>query len=204
VFKYFNGPGVFIDKLTDEQLLPIEQEICSIQNDFSKATPFNKNLAGNIKKEYQLFSSFKYLESLVSPYCIEYQKEFNYPGAEIPLFLNGAWVNFQTAGEFNPIHDHVGVFSFVIWHKIPYLIKDEIDNSPGKDSNYNVSGNFTFYYTDTLGDIKAYNIPADQSMENSIMVFPSKLKHSVHPFYSSDEYRISVAGNFSVKLPSIK
>jgi hypothetical protein len=206
MFKYFfQGPGFVYDTLTDEQMLPIQKEIDSIQDDFSKATPFNKNLAGNIEKEYQLFDSFKYVESLVLPYCREYQETFNYPqAANIPLALTGLWVNFQKAGEFNPVHDHVGLYSFVIWNKIPYKIEDEINTGPGVNSNYQVAGNFTFFYTNPLGEIITHNIPADETMKNRIILFPSKLKHSVYPFYSSDEYRITVAGNFGLQLPGSK
>ena len=43
--------------------------------------------------------------------------------------------------------------------------------------------------------IREYNISADEKYENTLMVFPSSLYHSVNPFYTSDEYRISVSGN---------
>jgi hypothetical protein len=189
------------DTLTDEQMLPIRKEIASIQDDFSKATPFNKNLAGNIEREYQLFDNFKYVESLVLPYCYEYQQTFNYPPIEnIPLSLTGLWVNFQKAGEFNPVHNHSGLYSFVIWNKIPYNIEDECNSAHSINSNYQVAGNFTLFYTDPLGEITTYNIPADKTMQNRVIVFPSKMKHSVYPFYSSDEYRITVAGNFGLQL----
>ena len=39
--------------------------------------------------------------------------------------LNGLWVNFQKKCEFQPIHNHTGQFSFVIWMDIPYHWKDE-------------------------------------------------------------------------------
>ena len=35
-------------------------------------------------------------------------------------YMNRLWVNYQKKYEFNPLHDHSGMFSFVIWMKIPY------------------------------------------------------------------------------------
>ena len=40
------------------------------------------------------------------------------------LELHNLWVNYQKH-EFNPIHIHDGLFSFIIWHKVPYKMEDE-------------------------------------------------------------------------------
>ena len=39
---------------------------------------------------------------------------------ETELILDQLWVNYQYKTEFNPYHDHAGVYSFAIWMKIPY------------------------------------------------------------------------------------
>jgi hypothetical protein len=51
-----------------------------------------------------------------------------------------------------------------------------------------------------LGRIKQVPIPVDSSYEGTIMMFPSALNHGVYPFYTSDEYRISVSGNIRIKV----
>ena len=33
-----------------------------------------------------------------------------------------------------------------------------------------------------------------------ILLFPSEMYHGVYPFYTSDDYRISVSGNFNFKI----
>jgi len=111
-------------------------------------------------------------------------------------------VNFQKKYEFNPIHDHTGIMSFVIWMQIPYLMEDELKASPGASANPNLAGHFAFHYTNTLGDICHFFIPADKTQENTILLFPARMKHSVFPFYSSDDFRITVSGNFTVKKPA--
>ena len=118
----------------------------------------------------------------------------------MPLGVSDVWVNFQSKHEFNPAHDHSGVLSFVLWINIPYTIKEENEKSPGKKSKRPLSGHFGFYYTNILGQICFYDIPADTTMENCMLIFPSKLTHTVHPFYSSDEYRISVSGNIVFQI----
>ena len=42
-------------------------------------------------------------------------------------------------------------------------------------------------------------LPVDKTWEGMMLMFPSKLHHSVYPFYTSDEKRISVSGNISIK-----
>jgi hypothetical protein len=86
--------------------------------------------------------------------------------------------------------------SFVLYLKVPYLIEDEMLKGPGKESNYNSSGFFSFHYTNSLGELQNHRIDTDETYENCMIMFPSKMMHSVSPFYTSDEYRISVSGNF--------
>ena len=57
---------------------------------------------------------------------------------------------------------------------------------------------FEFTYTDILGHIRGESIAVDKTYEGNILMFPSGLHHMVHPFYSTDKYRISVAGNIKV------
>lgn len=123
------------------------------------------------------------------------------------LSFDTFWVNFQKKYEYNPIHNHTGMFSFVIWHKIPYHIKDEISLGAGKITgdgiNKNLNGTFEFHCLNTVNqnsDMSNCIIPADKKWENMICLFPSSLMHSVNPFYSSDDYRITLSGNIFLKL----
>ena len=77
-------------------------------------------------------------------------------------------------------------------------MEEELRNSPGAGSSSNMAGCFNFHYTNILGELVCCPIHADKSMENFIMMFPAKLNHSVSPFYTSNEFRISVSGNFVV------
>lgn len=201
---HFPNHGFLSTKLTEEQLEPVKSEINEVRENFELGIKANDALAGNIRQEYRLPKSRDYLEKLIVPFLHDYDKHFNYNryikllDKDMPMRMNDPWVNFQRKHEFNPIHDHSGIYSWVIWIKVPYLINDELAASPGKDSLDPVSGHFEFQYTTTLGSIQPYKIAADQTMENTLIVFPSKLTHQVYPFYSSDDYRISVSGNFVI------
>jgi hypothetical protein len=86
--------------------------------------------------------------------------------------------------------------SFVIWIKVPYDIETEKRNAPGSRSNSNFPGHFEFSYCNILGNITHKQIPADKSYENYICMFPAKMVHCVYPFFTSDDYRITISGNF--------
>jgi hypothetical protein len=204
-WKQFNNIGFITVKLSDEQLKPIKDEIKKIQTNPSLYTRANDELVGNIEHEYNLKESNKYVENLILPYINEYEKQFKYLedihvlNKNLPLgFDKPAWVNFMRKHEFNPIHKHSGIFSFVIWIDIPYSIEDEMKQDYCKSSKIPVPGHFEFLYTNTMGEIASYYIPADKTYNNTLIIFPANLKHGVYPFATSDGVRISVSGNYKL------
>lgn len=121
------------------------------------------------------------------------------PAEQVELELERIWINIQRKGEFLPMHNHSGVYSFVIWSDIPFSIEDEIRSSPNPTTEKNRAGLFQFVYIDTLGKIGLLTLPVDKKWQGRICVFPSELNHQVYPFYSSDDVRVSIAGNFRIK-----
>ena len=200
-YHTFPNIGYLEVDLTDDELSPIKKEIETIQNDFSKGIKHNSNLAGNLEQEYQLVESTIHLNRVVFTYLREYDRITEFTQRlvmltdDCPMVIDRPWVNFQKKHEFNPPHHHSGIASFVIWIKIPYDIKDEINTPLSKNSINPTAGHFSFHYTNALGELNHYQIPADKSMEGKMLVFPAGLTHSVYPFYTSDDYRISVSGN---------
>lgn len=203
----FTNYGFIGAKFSESDLAPIKTEINNIQNNFElyKDQKRNNKLAGNIKREYQLIESQKYIEKLLMPLVGAYDKDFNYMRtvsmltSNVPIVLDDCWVNFQRKYEFNPAHNHSGIYSFVIWINVPYDMEEERKLSPGAESNDNSAGSFSFLYNDTTGKINPFTIPIDKNMENNVVFFPSNIFHTVYPFFSSDGYRISVSGNFKLK-----
>lgn len=176
-------------------------EINQIGSDFAVADRMNDKLAGNIQNEYALHKCRSNVGSFVSHMVDEYEKHFNYLkyihvlNKNTPVTLNSLWVNFQKKYEFNPLHDHAGVFSFVFWMKIPFNKNEEAKIFADTKPSYIKQGCFEFAYQNVLGDIQVEKV--DDSVEGNFCLFPAGLNHSVYPFYTSDEYRITVAGNLN-------
>jgi hypothetical protein len=201
--------GIIKSQASPELMTIVGAEVLKIQSDFSKGTPKNKTLAGNILHEYQLFDCCSALEIKTREMAMMHQEAYgeNYTvglnahtniledGKKPNLKLTSAWVNFQQKGEFNPLHNHTGLYSFVLWYKIPYYSNIEDSAGPGRKSNNKLAGKFQFHYTDILGNITGAVLPIDNKWEGQILLFPALLNHQVYPFYSSNDYRISIAGN---------
>jgi hypothetical protein len=202
---YFKTIGFVSKKFTDEELKPIKDEINLIQQNWKDAIPANTTLAGKIKKEYVLSSSIGHIQELLNPLISAYDQEFDYFSPisvntrNCPVMLETAWVNFQEKYEYNPVHNHGGLMSFVIWVKIPFSLEEESKIFPDTPRSAE-NGSFSFLYTNTNGQIRNYTIPVDSSYENVCVMFPSTMMHCVHPFYTSNDYRISVSGNFKIQV----
>ena len=160
------------------------------------------NLAGQIHESNVLVDrSDWFWQHTLQPLCVEYYQEFDNLGGNIPVnqahpyYLNSFWVNYQKQGEFNPLHDHGGVYSFVIWMKIPTKHFEQNKNPISLKSNTHVISAFQFQYTNILGKMQPYDYEMNPEMEGTILFFPSQLRHCVYPFYNCDEDRISISGN---------
>ena len=159
---------------------------------------YNSELAGNIKEEYQIdISNFDTrFDLLLYDMCDAYEHHFHYINEQyrsltkpLPHELDKMWVNYQKKYEFNPPHNHSGVFSFVIWIQIPYDLKEEIKHEHTRRASL---FNFLFPQIDGMKNEPLY---VDKSWEGQMILFPSSQFHYVNPFYTSDDYRISISGN---------
>lgn len=130
------------------------------------------------------------------------------------------WVNFQKKFEYNPTHAHDGHLSFIYWCKIPYTTASELEKTPSPsaigNSGENYNGATSFYYnrdkwyaetgTTKLNPLESFGasmitLPLTSEWEGTLCIFPSYQLHSVYPFYSSDDFRISYSGNIVFRKP---
>jgi len=175
----------------------------------NKKEKWNARLAGNISSSYLLMdrSDWFWLNA-IKPLVAKYAEEFENMGENIPTIqshpyhLSKWWVNYQHKHEFNPLHDHSGVYSFVIWMKIPTSFSDQKKNPFANQANDNSISNFLFQYLNILGQSTDYRYEMSPEWEGTLLFFPSQLLHVVYPFYDCDEDRISVSGN--IKLNTMK
>lgn len=162
-------------------------------------------LAGNIHESNVLIDRADwFFTNTLLPLCDKYAKNFENLGDSLPAkqshpyYLSQFWVNYQKQNEFNPLHDHNGVYSFVIWMKIPTRHEEQNKNPIAFFSNSYSISTFKFYLTDILGRIKSFTYQMNPEIEGTMLFFPSRLNHTVYPFYNCEEDRISISGNIQI------
>jgi len=173
-----------------------------------KKEDYKSKLAGNINESFAIHDENNFFYNKV---CIPLVEEFRiknhgndpfdkrYVQMEFntPLLLNEFWVNYQYQTEFNPFHQHGGVYSFAIWLKIPYDWNEQIElpQFKGTKKEDRKAGIFEFEYIDSLGSIRSYKYHLTPKFEGSMVFFPAALRHSVYPFFGTKEPRVSISGN---------
>ena len=162
-----------------DNLLGIKRE----EEDLEKLNPIQSYFGMETQSSREYTQSYeKYYETLPI-------------NARHPYFMQKLWVNYQKENEFNPLHDHTGIYSFVIWMKIPTNHFEQNKNPISLDSNSHKISVFDFQYTDMLGSIRNYAYEMSPKVEGTMLFFPATLKHQVYPFYNCDEERVSISGN---------
>ena len=192
------GPAIYKATLEDNVILFFK--------DVAKETKtahysVGQSLAGNIKNQFAIAMNEektlffnKEIKKHVHKALEEFDRKYD-ENSKIDLdklkfnFGSGPWINFQRAGEFNPIHTHTGELSAIIYIDIPECIAIEnnktLSNAPcaGAVSWIFGSGMLAteFHYT-------------HQPKTGELFLFPSGLQHMVYPF-KSDVERVSLSFN---------
>ena len=177
-----------------------------------RAEKTNHTLLGHIKEEYSIkkfdddFLKFLYEECLGHRNLKRWllAPEITVLSENRPFYVDNMWVNYMKKHEFNPPHQHTGLFSFVVFVKIPYDLKEEEayfkDVKVEPNTNTQHTSKFAFINQDYSGSIRIDCLPVDKSFEGKIIFFKASQIHQVFPFYTSDEYRITLSGNIKFKV----
>jgi len=170
-----------------------------------KQTDATKSLVGNISKSAYIEDKDNWFYENVLKECTEmiYFKDWNnYYNVHVakfappPVFeLKDIWVNYQKQHEFNPPHNHGGIFSFVVFMKIPTHWKEQHALPWLKDSRNPCASDFHFILGQGMGPVQLIPIPLCPEDEGRILFFPAWLTHQVLPFYECEEERITISGN---------
>ena len=172
-----------------------------------KENKHNSRLAGNLSESLVLSDHNNILEDYLREPCTLYVSDFlmsspvnrnifmEQEDHSAKLTLASLWVNHQKQHEFNPLHHHSGVVSFVIWLKIPTDYRDQHLLPFVANSNLPSASNFEVLYSRIDGSLATHAFFLDEKAEGQILMFPSNLMHQVYPFYHCDEERVSISGN---------
>jgi len=177
-----------------EKLLQITDS--SLDNEYRKS--YNDQLAGEIENEWELDSEYldrtwfkEYIDKLSWKYFRALGSQYHIENDEIPkslvVFRNNidkmkivsSWFNDQRDNEYNPIHNHTGFLSGVLYLKIPeYLPSRKTKDTDGaisfmgnESKTDGIMTNSTLTISPKVGDL---------------FLFPSSLKHQVYPFRTTD------------------
>ena len=204
--RHFPNVGVAEGTLPEE----IVENIWTLINE-AKEQPVDMKpeLAGNISSSIRLNAGSpllddfnqKVLPALIGTHIESYGAPWRAHMKEGQnWYLERLWVNFQKKHEFNPPHDHSGVYSFVIWMQIPTSYAEQKKLPICAESNADGSiSNFGFHYTNSLGRVSQFFYNMEKEAEGYMVMFPSEMKHEVFPFYENDGERISISGNIDIR-----
>jgi hypothetical protein len=196
----FTVPGYLTCKLPEFVKEELEKSIEKTLKNKEDQIDYRSKLAGNISQEFglKITPKIKYLtETMSKEYFNVFGTKIKFYEEDLDFKLKSLWVNIQKKYEFNPVHFHSGVFSFVIWTKIPYELDDELEIF--KNSNGSCASLFSFVFGDCYGTTHTQAIKVDKSLEWSMVFFPASLAHTVYPFFTSDDTRMSISGNVYYK-----
>jgi hypothetical protein len=205
-------------KVPQDVFKTVEEEVSEIiKTNFEYATKYNASLAGAIEHEYRLHKCEYILNKFFKQVIPEYWRlnnDFKKAKQQYQIYRNKSmlskpdlWCNIQKKYEYNPVHNHAGDLSFVLYIKIPYDLKEEAEQPHIKNNSDKVLPSFTFLCP-SIGNVinaagqrllvESYTLTLNRSHEGMMLIFPAWLQHMVSPFYTSDDYRISVSGNLTL------
>ena len=215
IFKNF-GPYIIRSTISDELhkiLLDTANKVRKNKK-LKKDNDYRGALAGNLTEEYSYANAFtskqeKIVEEELVWLASQYTKfskqalgkDLGIEPKDI-IIQRPVWVNFMKQGEWNPVHNHTGDISCVMYLKVPKEIAEENNTSElSSKSNTPSAGKIEFQYGDSIGYCNTGSIM--NPVEKDIYFFPAKLHHMVYPFKSKVE-RISVSVNFADKVNAMR
>ena len=204
--RNFPNIGVVEAKLPEDVTKDIWKAIKKARK---KPENMKGELAGNISSSIRLDADSpqlaEFLNTILPEFIKSHIESYGAPWRAVMkegegFNLESLWVNFQKKHEFNPPHDHSGVFSFVIWMQIPTSYEEQKKLPICAESNANGTiSNFAFHYTNSLGRVSQFIYNMEKEAEGYMVMFPSEMKHEVFPFYENDGERISISGNVEIR-----
>ena len=200
------GPPIYIDKIDENIIkeLDVRIEEAGGKPEFDASG----QLAGRIKKQTHLDEVISdTTRNVILNHCKNFFEQTS-GGQELPMSamtLDSIWSNIQEAREYNPVHQHTGNFSFVIYTRndlenlsVEEIQDNEYDNKVvDYDNQRPLAGLIELFY----GEGNWMNWTSYQHIpkRGDILIFPSWLRHTVYAHYESGKIRISVAGNVSLR-----
>ena len=143
----------------------------------------------------------RFQKEVLNPIIQEYVTDYGFPGKLKTTHIHDLtfqkfWANYTGKGEYQALHNHDAIWSFVIWLKLPAVANDE---QSVKEAMHPDAGDFILTYSDIIGRTRKVNWKLEkQYNEGHMLLFPSDLYHAVYPHFQTDEKRLSLAGDIVI------
>jgi len=198
----------FDTRLTEEEMNFLNDAISE-----ENKKNWNHDLAGNISKSELIMDKDNWFFKSVLKKLTErmfYQDWDNYykyhiegnespPEFEMDIF----WVNYMKQHEFNPLHGHSGLYSFVVFMKIPTHWKEQHALPFSANSVAPLASDFAFMASEKgTNELFTSLFPLSPEDEGRMLFFPGWLQHEVYPFYECEEERVTISGNIRMYDPN--
>ena len=189
-------------RLDREELATLNKIVTNSEERYGKFN-INSSLAGNISKSERIIDedNWLYEHSLKKLSEKMFYRSKDVENQSTPEFdLKELWINYQKENEFNPAHGHGGLYSFVIFIKIPTHWKEQHALPFVAHSNVPCASDFQFIWTEmNTNRCTTTNFRLCPDDEGRMLFFPAKLLHMVYPFYGTKEKRVTISGNIVLK-----
>ena len=143
----------------------------------------------------------RFQKEVLNPIIQEYVTDYGFPEKLKTTHIHDLtfqkfWANYTGKGEYQALHNHDAIWSFVIWLKLPAVANVE---QSVKDAMHPDAGDFILTYSDIIGRTRKVNWKLEkQYNEGHMLLFPSDLYHAVYPHFQTDEKRLSLAGDIVI------
>jgi len=133
--------------------------------------------------------------------CINYYEDYIEKKTPLPEFgIEHLWGNFQHQTDHVPLHNHGGIYSFVVFMKIPTHWKEQHIGPTDDVPLGSAASDFAFVWSGEKNKpCITHNIFLSPEDEGRMLLFPSWMQHIVYPFYDCEEERITISGNINLK-----
>ena len=184
-----NTDDLWIDTRLSEEEMKFLNDAISEKNKENHSD----HLAGNISKSELIEDEDNWFFESSLKKLIEKKEKSQIEKLKLKPF----WVNYQKQNEFNPLHNHSGLYSFVVFMKIPTHWKEQHALPLSTVSNFPCASDFCFHYPEKDNNIYTTYFKLSPEDEGRMLFFPAGLAHQVYPFYGTEEERITISGNIS-------
>ena len=171
----------------------LDQNFCGLRS-------HRQELVGQIEHEYALPAEqqellFPEIQRLTDYYLTECWTDRLRPRPS-KLWMSDVWINFQQQHEFNPVHAHRGLLSWVLWLRLPAESTNQSLQSAAGRTVRPLRSYFEFIYADAtqIGGINRRSLNLTPEHAGMMIMFPAQIMHAVTPFVAAD-WRISLSGN---------